>query len=188
MRSALVLSASVVLAAAIAAPTSTASTIVIGGGLATDCYKAAEWGRGTDTRVCDRALDEPMIGHDRAATYVNRSVLRLRAEDAKGALADCETSIRINSELGEAFVNRGAALMTLGRPKEAIESLSHGIALGVHKLHFAYYDRAMAREDTGDIKGAYEDYKQALAIEPGFTQAAEQLKRFRVVASDAHSS
>jgi len=157
--------------------------------LALDCYKAAEYGHGTDTTICDRALDEPMINRDRAATYVNRSVLRLRANNADAALADCDTSIRINSQLGEAFVNRGAALMSLGRPAEAIESLSHGIALGVVKMHYAYYDRAMAREDSGDLKGAYEDYQHALAADPSFTLAADQLRRFKVVpASATHSS
>lgn len=188
MRTAIVLSA-LLLAAAVAAPGARANMIVIGGGLALDCYKAAEYGHGTDTTICDRALDEPMINRDRAATYVNRSVLRLRANNADAALADCDTSIRINSQLGEAFVNRGAALMSLGRPAEAIESLSHGIALGVVKMHYAYYDRAMAREDSGDLKGAYEDYQHALAADPSFTLAADQLRRFKVVpASATHSS
>jgi tetratricopeptide (TPR) repeat protein len=186
MRTALALTTCLVLAASAGSQTS-ATTIVIGGGLAHDCYKAAEFGRNADTTSCDRALEEPMIAHDRAATYVNRSVLRLRDNNAAGALSDCDTSIRINSELGEAFVNRGAALMTMGRPQEAIEALSHGIALGVHKMHYAYYDRAMAREDTGDLKGAYEDYKQALALDPKFEQAQEQLKRFRVVSRPANS-
>jgi tetratricopeptide (TPR) repeat protein len=181
MRTALLLSASLVLGGAIAASEATAGIIVLGSGLAQSCYKAAEHGKGTDTRDCDRALEEPMVNHDRAATYINRSVLRLRKNDAHGALADCETSIRINSQMGEAFVNKGAALITLGKPQEAIESLNHGIALGAHKLHYAYYDRAMAREDSGDIQGAYQDYKRALEIQPGFEQAAEQLKRFRVV-------
>jgi tetratricopeptide (TPR) repeat protein len=169
------------LGVALAAAPATAAVIILGPGLAGSCYKAAEHGKGTDTSTCDRALEEPMVNHDRAATYINRSVLRLRANDAKGALADCETSIRINSTLGEAFVNKGAALITLGRPAEAVESLSHGIALGAHKLHYAYYDRAMAREDMGDIQGAYQDYKRALEIAPEFQQAVDQLKRFRVV-------
>ena len=189
MRSALLFSASLLLAATVTTPAANAHMIVIGGGLAMDCFKAAEYGLGRDTAMCDRALDEPMISRDRAATYVNRSVLRLRGNDANGALADCESSIRINSQLGEAFVNRGAALMTLGRHTEAIESLSHGIALGVRKMHFAYYDRAMAREDVGDVKGAYEDYKRALQAEPTFTLAEQQLRRFKVVpAGSARSS
>lgn len=187
MRTALALS-TVVLMAAFATPDAHASVTVIGGGLAQECYKAAEYGRGHDTTVCNRALDEPMIAHDRAATYINRAVVRLRGEDAAGALADCDTSIRINSELGEAFVNRGAALMTLGRPKEAIDSISHGIAIGLKRMQVAYYDRAMAREDTGDVQGAYQDYKQALAADPTFVLAQEQLKRFRVVRSENSSS
>lgn len=181
MRTALLLSACLIVGLSASVPNAGAATIVLGSGLANDCYKQAEFGRDDNTVACDRALEEPMVNHDRAATYVNRSVLRLRAKNAAGALADCETSIRINSELGEAFVNRGAALISLGRPAEAIESLTHAIALGARKLHYAYYDRALAREDVGDVRGAYEDYKRALEISPNFGLAAEQLKRFRVL-------
>jgi tetratricopeptide (TPR) repeat protein len=188
MRTALLFSACLVLGGSVALSEANASIIVLGSGLAASCYKAAEYGRGTDTRDCDRALEEPMVNHDRAATHINRSVLRLRANDANGALADCETSIRINSQMGEAFVNKGAALITLGRPQEAIESLSHGIALGAHKLHYAYYDRAMAREDVGDVRGAYQDYRRALELSPGFQPAVDQLKRFRVVRGSGAAS
>ena len=187
MRTALALT-TVALMAVWATPDSRASVTVIGGGLAQECYKQAEYGNSRDLTTCNRALDEPMIARDRAATFINRSVVRLRSNDADGALADCDTSIRINSELGEAFVNKGAALMSLGRPKEAIDVISHGIALGLKRLHIAYYDRAMAREDTGDVQGAYQDYKQALATEPTFALAAEQLKRFRVVHAAGSSS
>src|SRR5262249_4226178 len=149
-----------VLAAAVAAPNAMAEhTTVIGSGLATQCYDEAENGASTDTSSCDLALDEPMVNHDPAATHVNRSVVRLRGNDIEGAMEDCDTSMRINSEVAEAFVNKGAALIALRRPAEAVEALSHGIALGAHKLHYAYYDRAMAREDMGDLKGAYEDYE-----------------------------
>lgn len=187
MRTALALSA-VALMTVFAASAAHASVTVIGGGLALECYKAAEYGHGRDTSVCDRALEEPMIIRDRAATYVNRSVLRLRSNNAEGALADCEASIRINSEIGEAFVNKGAALMSVGRTKEAIDSISHGIALGIKKMEIAYYDRAMAREDMGDVQGAYADYKMALQISPNFQMASDQLRRFRVVRTNASSS
>jgi tetratricopeptide (TPR) repeat protein len=187
MRTALALS-TVALMTVLATPAAHASVTVIGGGLAQECYKAAEYGQGRDTTICDRALDEPMIARDRAATYINRSVLRLRGNDANAALADCDTAIRINSELGEAFVNRGAALMTMGRPQDAVDAISHGIALGIKRMQIAYYDRAMAREDTGDVQGAYQDYKQALAVDPTFAMAQEQLKRFRVVRAEGSSS
>jgi tetratricopeptide (TPR) repeat protein len=188
MRTFLLASVCALLATSAAAPSAHSAVIVMGSGIEMDCYKAAEFGTGHETKYCDTALEEPMINHDRAATYVNRSVLRLRGGNAQGALDDCDASIRIDSALGEAFVNRGAALMTLGRNTEAIESLNHGIALGVKRMNIAYYDRAMAREDAGDIKGAYEDYKAALAADPTFTLAAEQLKRFRVVHQPARSS
>ena len=48
------------------------------------------------------------------------------------------------------------------------------------KVHLAYYNRGLAREKLNDPKGAYADYKKALELQPDFTLAADQLKRFTV--------
>ena len=57
---------------------SQAVTIVIGGGLATECYATAEYGDAfTAFDICTRALSNQALSvRDRAATYVNRSVIR----------------------------------------------------------------------------------------------------------------
>jgi tetratricopeptide (TPR) repeat protein len=161
---------------------SQAVTIVIGGGLATECYATAEYGDAfTAFDICTRALQNQALSvRDRAATYVNRSVIRLRVRDFSGAIADCEQSIQRWPQLSEPYVNRGAALINMERPQEALRDLDLAINMGLEKVHLAYYNRGLAKEKMNDARGAYADYRRALELDPTFTLANEQLQRFLV--------
>lgn len=160
-----------------------AAITVLGPGPAQECFDFAE--SGGDMRAgierCTFALDTALSVTDRAATLVNRGVLRLGLHDNEKALEDINSGIALNPGLGDAYVDRGAAAMSLGRYDEALADLNKGIALGPHRPHIAYYDRAIIDERNGDIRAAYDDYSKALQLEPGFTLAAAELKRFRVV-------
>jgi tetratricopeptide (TPR) repeat protein len=158
-----------------------AATIVIGvNGSAQACYWAAKGQDTSGLKVCATALNEKLTPRDRAATLINRSALLIKAFDNRGGLADCDESIRTYPSLGEAYLNRGVALRELGEINASIEALDKGLAVGLNRPQLAYYDRAIAKEDLGDAKGAYQDYKMALQLAPDFQLAAEQLKRFRV--------
>jgi tetratricopeptide (TPR) repeat protein len=165
-----------------ASPPANAVVLVVGGGAGAQCYETAEFGDPFDAfDLCTRALaEQSMSVRDRAATYINRSVIRLRVHDYNGAIADCDLSIARYPSLGEAYVNRGAALINLDKAQEAVEALNKAIQLGLDKVHLAYYNRGLAKEKLNDIKGAYEDYKKALELDPTFTLAAEELRRFEV--------
>ena len=39
----------------------------------------------------------------------------------------------------------------------------------------------MIAEETGDVRAAYRDYKQALAIKPDYAAASRELARFKIV-------
>ena len=159
-----------------------AVTLVIGGGAGSKCYATAEFGDPFEAfDICSRALSgQEMSVRDRAATYINRSVIRLRVHDYNGAVADCDLAIVRFPSLGEAYVNRGAALINLNMAREALDALNKGIEIGLDKVHLAYYNRGLAKERLNDPRGAYEDYKKALELDPTFTLAAEELKRFTV--------
>jgi len=156
---------------------------VLGSGPAQECFHAAEFGgdpaSGVDT--CTAALDMILSPRDRAATLVNRGVLRLAMHQDDRALADIDSGIAIAPDLADAFVDRGAVSIALGRFPQALDDLNRGIALGPHRPQVAYYDRAIVFEQQGDIRAAYNDYKKALDLEPDFEAAAKELKRFRVV-------
>ena len=52
--------------------------------------------------------------------------------------------------------------------------------MGAPQPAIAYYNRGAAEEALGLYADAYHDYQQAETLAPGFTEAAEQLKHFRV--------
>jgi len=160
-----------------------AAVTVLGGGPAQECFHAAEFGGEPRAGIdqCTFALNTLLTPRDRAATFVNRGVLRLAIHQDDRALADIDSGIAIAPDLADAFVDRGAVSIALGRYPQALEDLNRGISLGPHRPQIAYYDRAIIYEQQGDIRAAYNDYKRALDIAPDFEPAAKELKRFRVV-------
>lgn len=168
---------------ALAASGAHAAITVLGPGPAQECYDFAENGGDMKEGIlrCTFALSSALSVGDRAATYVNRGVIHLGLHDNEQALADINSGIGLDPTLGDAYIDRGAAAMALGRYDEALSDLNKGITLGPHRPQIAYYDRAIIDERNGDIRAAYDDYKKALELEPNFTPAAVELKRFRVV-------
>jgi tetratricopeptide (TPR) repeat protein len=182
--------AALALGLVLAAQEARATTIIIGGGPAVDCYSVAEFGDPNDAfETCSRALRDPDISvRDKSATYINRSVVRLRVRDFAGAVQDCEQSIQRYPSLSEAYVNRGAALINLDRPGEAVTALDRAISLGLPKVHLAYYNRAMAKEALNDVRGAYNDLRKVIELQPDYVLALEQLKRFSIVGGQMRMS
>ena len=168
---------------ALAAPTASAATMVLGGGQAEICFDEAESGRASDHGliVCTAALEnDPLTRRDRAATYVNRGVIRLQRRDGPAALADLDVARRLAPDIGDVFVNRGAALVLMGRYDEAEADLTRGISLGSKRPQDALFNRAVAREARGDLKGAYLDYSQAARLAPDWQAPKTELARFAV--------
>ena len=121
-------------AALLAATDARASVTVIGGGLAEACSKAALAGR-TEPRFeasCSQALEEEQLSaRDRAGTYVNRGVLKLRRLDFVAAIRDFNQAVKVKPDLGEAYVNRGAASIGEHRYADGLTDLNTGLQLGV---------------------------------------------------------
>ena len=160
-----------------------AASTVYGNGPAQDCYRAALTGR-TDLgaiRDCDTAMLGPELNaRDRAATIVNRGVVRLQRREAPLALADFDTAIAWRPELGEAHINRGAALIRLGDYPGAIAAINRGLELGADDPQEAYFNRAVANEKLDNLAAAYADYRKALELKPDWTLAQSELARFTV--------
>ena len=165
-----------------------ADTTVIGDGFAADCSASAKAvsARGTPRsdalKACDLALENEVLSvHDLAATHVNRGVLFLASARYVDARRDFDAAARIEPSLGEAYVNRGAALIGEGRDAEGIMDIDKGLALNASEPEKAYYNRALAEEHQSDVKSAYFDYQKALELKPGWAMAQSELKRFHVV-------
>lgn len=145
------------------------------------CSQAAANGDSSDAAVatCTNALGDTSIGRPaRIATYINRGALHLRRREGQPALEDFDAVIALDRRNAEAYVNRGAALVLIGRPGPAVAAITEALGLGVREPHKAYFNRGAARESLGDLRGAYEDYSTALQIEPDWGPANAELARF----------
>lgn len=170
--------------AGVLAASASAQVFVIGGGLAKECYDEAKDGNYVFRIVeqtCTNALQqETMTRTNRAATYVNRGVIRMREGVYDGALEDYARATDIEPELGAAYLNEGAARIYQKDFEAALVPLNRAIELDTVDIFAAYYNRAIARENTGDVTGAYYDFQKALELKPGWDLAERQLRRFTV--------
>jgi tetratricopeptide (TPR) repeat protein len=119
-----------------------------------------------------------------AAAYINRGVLHVMRSEFDKARADSDVALELDNDLPEAAINRGAALLQQHRPAEAAADFTHALKLTPAHQERVYFDRAMAREDMGDIKGAYADYQQALLLNPQWDKPRLELMRFKVVPAE----
>jgi tetratricopeptide (TPR) repeat protein len=131
--------------------------------------------------TCDAALQAPIGALDRAATFNNRGILHNAEQNFPAAWADFDASIKLNPDLGDAWLNRGTALIRMHRLEEALPDIEHAVALGPSMPQIGYFDLGIAHQSLGHVADAYAAYKRALSIDPDFTPATDALKNFRVV-------
>lgn len=170
--------------AAMLAPVAGAQVTVIGGGIARDCYEAVKFnlGKASDAEaICTRALEHEALNiSNKAATYTNRGVLRMRQGNYDAALSDYATSKRLRPKTGATWLNEGAAYIFKKDYNAALVSLEKAIELDSQDLYAAYYNRAIAREHTGDLQGAYYDFVKSKELNPDYPATDRQLARFTV--------
>jgi tetratricopeptide (TPR) repeat protein len=153
-------------------------TTVTGGGLSRACAEAAKNGESAFRfeKICTNALEtERLIAQDRAVTFVNRGIIRLRRANYDQAIADFNIALRYKPELAEAYVNRGAAAIGVRHFAESVTDINRALALGVQRQEKAYYNRGLAYEGLDDLGAAYRDYSRALELAPDWDLAKQQL-------------
>ncbi|WBQ13226.1 tetratricopeptide repeat protein [Hyphomonadaceae bacterium BL14] len=182
MRYAPIVLLSCVLAAA-AAP-QTRAQIVMGSSQAEACYNAVEAGdRGRAATIarCQDAFDDARLtARDRAATHNNLGILFHRAGRPADALAQFDRALAISADHAAFWHNRGVALMGAEDYADAVTHFTRALDLGFEPAAHALYNRALSREQTGDLAGAYRDLRASLDSNPAFALAREELTRFVV--------
>jgi tetratricopeptide (TPR) repeat protein len=160
-----------------------AAMTVIGGGKAEACSHAALAGE-TDfkyQKICSEALEtEFLVSRDRAGTFINRGVLKLRVGSYAAASHDFDQAARLMPDMGEAYVNRGAAAIGQHQYAQSLPDLNKALELGIEEPAKAYYNRALAYEGLDDMKAAYFDYQKAVELMPDWEAPKAQLVRFSV--------
>jgi tetratricopeptide (TPR) repeat protein len=170
-------------AAAIAAP-AIASTISVGSGPARICYLATEsQNRPSEDQMnqCDLAFKEGgLSNYELVATHVNRGVLHVRRGQIDKGIADFDRAMALDANEPEAYLNKGAALVTAGQPQAALPLFSMALDKNTRKPAIAYYGRGVAYEEMGNVRSAYLDYRRATKADPKWAPPREDLSRFSV--------
>lgn len=170
---------------------SRAVTIIGGDAYAQRCMAEVGAGGSSDETLstCTRALRNPRLAQDsEILLMINLGVVLLRRGENDAALAQFDAVLEEDDEHAEAHLNRAAALVQLSRHGEAIAEITTALGLGVLEPHKAYFNRGVAREQLGDLRGAYEDYRTALEIQPDWGPANAELARFARTRRDTLAS
>jgi Tfp pilus assembly protein PilF len=172
-----------VVAAAIVAVPAAASVQTLGGGYAKSCYTAAESHFATKQGIddCNLALaEEGLLAQVRVATYVNRGILFLRGVDVARADADFDAALKIDPNQAEAWLNKAIVRARFGKSTDALPHVTRALQAGTRKPALAYFVRAMAYEDSGNLRAAYADLQRAHQLDPKWSEPTIELKRFKV--------
>lgn len=172
-------------AAAVLIPgAASASSLVIGSGLARMCYEAADAERATPGTLdtCNRAFtDEALSYDDEVATFVNRGIIRARLSDFAGALSDYDHAIKLNPNQPEAYLNKGALVLKAQQDwRQARQLFDAALDRHTRRPEIAYFGRAISNELAGDLAGAMADYQKASELAPNWDQPKKELTRFTV--------
>jgi tetratricopeptide (TPR) repeat protein len=131
--------------------------------------------------ACNDAIRENGVPlSEQAVNYLNRSAINLAAGDYAAAIVDDTAALRLVAAFPEALINRAAAFSSQGQQAAAVADLNHALDLSPAHPERIYYNRGLAREDLGDIKGAYLDYCQAAQLAPTWQLPKTELARFTV--------
>jgi tetratricopeptide (TPR) repeat protein len=161
-----------------------AAVIRVGGSSAETCYHAAAARDGSQPALseCNSAINQDVIPYsDLVATYVNRGILLLIRGDYRAAEADFNQAMALQPSQAEAWLNKGIARYQRGDTRAAKELFTRAIELRTDYAALAYFGRALANEDSGDVRAAYSDLRRASQLDPKWDAPREQLKRFKVV-------
>lgn len=167
--------------AVLAAGSARAQVDVWSGGLASDCAQAARSGdiSAQAETTCTESIDKELLTPlDRAGTYVNRGILKLRGKRYDEAIADFDIAIRYRSDLAEAYVNRAAARIGVLRYSDALADVDNALMLQVKEPEKAWYNRAVAHEHLDQVPDAIADYRKAIELAPDWDLPRQQLARY----------
>ena len=165
-----------------------AAVMVVGEGPERGCYLDARTQAYTNEalQLCNNAIaNSSLTLHDRAATFVNRGVILLGMGKVDTAMVDFNECLRIMPDQGDAYLNRGAAYIALKQYSNALTEIQKSFPLHPTDMAVAYYDRAVAEEDLGQLRDAFNDYQEAAKEQPTFIAANEAVSRFRVITKAA---
>ena len=106
------------------------------------------------------------INPDDPKAYMERSAIRLKLNDSKGAREDLEVTKIIIDRLDEGYkaYDQGGNDYDSGNYKEAIKNYDRAISL-IPSLTDIYYNRGIAKRIIDNLDGAIEDFNKAIDLD-----------------------
>ena len=111
------------------------------------------------------------------SNYFAIGTSRADEKDYAAAIIEFDKAIQLNPEYAEAFMNRGASKMSLGKYKEALIDLNIAITLAINYPE-AYKHRGTVKFSLKDTIGAIADISKAIEMEPTTYYTAYQSRAF----------
>ncbi|MBI2387147.1 MAG: tetratricopeptide repeat protein [Elusimicrobia bacterium] len=108
-------------------------------------------------RAALRKLDEGAAIGTRIWVHCWRGAAYLKLGERRKALADLDAAVATDPQDLEAHLWRGEALRLMGRTAEALRALDRALELDP-RYAWAYFNRALARDDAGDAEGMAADF------------------------------
>ena len=133
-------------------------------------------------QICTMAIEDGETTlEQQAASYNNRGVLWFSEGNYDAALKDFDAAIAINDHLAQSYINRGYTLNAMKRWQDSVAAFDQAVALGeIPEADKVYFNRDIAHEETGNVRGAYFDYKKASELNPLWEAPKNELNRFTV--------
>lgn len=160
-----------------------AAVLSVGGPLSYNCYQAALSRDPTLAKVegCTRSLkEESLSSRDRAATLVNRGILRMIAGADTPAESDFNAALALQENLADAWLNKGFLRLRHGNGREALALIQRGMDAGAAQQALAVFARGVAYEQMGDFSAAYADLRRARELAPGWALPQQYLATYSV--------
>ncbi|HWY63216.1 MAG TPA: hypothetical protein VNW15_15035 [Rhizomicrobium sp.] len=134
-----------------------------------------------DLANCSLAVRLAYYSKAQALALNNRSVLHYARGEYDAALADNTAALKLDDRMAEAIVNRGSIFLVQHRAEAAAANFDRALAFNPAHPEKVYFNRALAREDMGDLNGAYADFAQAAKLSPQWDQPKREMARFSIV-------
>lgn len=156
------------------------------------CYESAEYavrslsGSVSDIVECNSAIRDGRLNRrDKAATYINRGIIRVSMGDVERAEQDYLYALDISDRSPETFLNLGNLQYMMQDYSSAIADYDHAESLGLTQKHVLFLNRGMAYMRVGQLDIAESEYLKALEIRPDWLNAQDQLASLEEKRADA---
>ena len=137
-----------------------------------------ETGRLEDALISYREAIE--LRPDYAEAYCNFGIALKELGRTEEAISPLERAVELAPEFGGAHSNLGNALHVLGRPDAAMRAYDQAVAVAPEDPSVRL-NRAITRQDLGDLGGAQSDLREVIKVQPQHGEAwrlLSGLKRF----------